>query len=186
MTPFPSADLVAQAEHFARAAHQGQTRKGAAQEPYACHLEEVAGFVARHGGDSVAVAAAWLHDTVEDCGVTSAQIAGLFGEDVAAIVAELTDDKSLPKPKRKALQVANAPKKSARAALCKLGDKWSNIGAIAASPPVHWDAARQDAYVAWALRVTGDMPDFWPGALAEVRDRASSVQSVIASRSALQ
>ena len=97
---------------FARKAHAGQSRKGAAKEPYIAHVEEVADFVARHGGDDTAVAAAWLHDTVEDCAVAPAEIVRLFGVHVAGVVAELTDDKSLPKARRKELQVAGAPKKS--------------------------------------------------------------------------
>ena len=49
-------DLTTRAEAFARQAHAGQTRKGAAAEPYDRHLAEVAGFVARHGGDEIAQA----------------------------------------------------------------------------------------------------------------------------------
>ena len=49
-------DLVSRARAFALKAHQGQTRKGAAQEPYVLHLQEAADFVARHGGDDIAIA----------------------------------------------------------------------------------------------------------------------------------
>lgn len=161
-------DLTARAEAFARAVHHGQRRKGAAAEPYALHLEEVAGFVARHGGDSATVAAAWLHDTVEDCpGVTPATVATLFGPEVAGLVAELTDDKSLPKAERKRAQLAHAPARSPKAALVKLGDKWSNIGALGASPPVDWDAARRLAYVDWAQAVVAALPPVSATALAE-------------------
>ena len=54
------------------------------------------------GAQDNTIAAAWLHDTVEDYPPTSLEeIAALFGEDVASIVAELTDDKSLSKAERK-------------------------------------------------------------------------------------
>ncbi|SIS69650.1 HD domain-containing protein [Phaeovulum vinaykumarii] len=151
-------DLITAARAFAEAAHAGQTRKGAAREPYVVHLEEVAGYVAGHGGSDVAVAAAWLHDTVEDCGVTPDEIAARFGPEVAAVVAELTDDKARPKAERKRLQEINAPGKSADAALVKACDKLSNLRALVESPPVHWDRARRHAYVDWAERVVAALP----------------------------
>lgn len=151
-------DLINQARDFARARHEGQLRKGAAQEPYAVHLEEVAALVARFGGAAEVVAAAWLHDTVEDCGVALAEIAARFGQVVADLVAEVTDDKALDKALRKRLQVANAPKKSPGAALVKICDKTSNIGAVADSPPLHWEVARQVAYLDWAEAVVAGLP----------------------------
>ncbi|MCB1630144.1 hypothetical protein [Albidovulum sp.] len=87
------------------------------------------------------------------------------------MVAELTDDKALPKAERKALQIASAPKTSARAALVKLGDKASNVRAIGRSQPVHWDAARSRAYVDWAEAVADALP--WP--LAEARAELARV-----------
>ena len=175
-------DLVARAEGFARAAHAGQTRKGAAREPYALHLEEVADFVRRHGGDDIAVAAAWLHDTVEDCGVAPVALADAFGAEVTAVVAELTDDKSLPKAERKRLQEANARKKSPRAALVKLGDKASNIRAVGMSPPVHWDDARAAAYVDWALRVAAALPKGHDAARLELAAVAERTRRVLEDR----
>ncbi len=172
-------DLVARAKAFARAAHAGQTRKGAAQEPYALHLEEVAAFVARHGGDEIAVAAAWLHDTVEDCGVTGAEVQAAFGDAVAAVVAELTDDKGLPKAERKRLQVENAGRKSPRAALVKLGDKTSNIRAVGASPPAHWDRDRCEAYVDWGLRVAAGLPGAFAAAREELARTAERTRAAL-------
>ena len=64
-------DLVSRAERFARQRHSGQFRKGAAKEPYTIHLEEVTSLVERWGGTKQALAAAWLHDTIEDCPPTS-------------------------------------------------------------------------------------------------------------------
>lgn len=156
--PFPT-DAVARAEAFARRHHAAHTRKGAAAEPYALHLAEVAALVRLWGGDDMAVTAAWLHDTVEDCDdVTDATIRGAFGAQVAGIVMELTDDKALPKPQRKRMQVTNAPHKSPRAALIKCADKTSNISAVGASPPVHWDQARREAYIAWGEEVVAALP----------------------------
>ena len=128
-------DLIERAERFARVCHAGQCRKGAAKEPYTIHLEEVSSLVEAWGGSEEAIAAAWLHDTIEDCPPTSYEdLVAEFGDQVAGFVAELTDDKSLPKPKRKELQIENATKKTPEAALVKLADKTSNVGAIANSP----------------------------------------------------
>ena len=80
-------DLINRAERFARVRHEGQFRKGKAQEPYTIHLEEVATLVERWSGSERAIAAAWLHDTVEDCPPTSvAELEALFGKEIAGIV----------------------------------------------------------------------------------------------------
>lgn len=126
--------------------------------PYIEHPEEVAALVARFGGDEIAVCAAWLHDTVEDCPPTSVEeIAEAFGPDVASVVAELTDDKALPKAERKRLQVVRAPKKSVRACLVKLADKCSNCRSIIETPPHGWDDARRMAYIDWSEQVVGGL-----------------------------
>ncbi len=84
--------------------HRNQRRKGEAAEPYVNHLLEVAHLVtdATQGSDPDLAIAALLHDAIEDCDVPRAQIAALFGEDVATLVAYVTDDKRLPKAERKA------------------------------------------------------------------------------------
>jgi (p)ppGpp synthase/HD superfamily hydrolase len=147
--------LVTKAACFAARTHTGQSRKGAAKEPYVNHLAEVAAFVAEATGgrDANLVVAAWLHDAVEDQGVMREEIASMFGEDVAGLVAEVTDDKSLPKHVRKRLQVETVAGKSARARLLKLADKTSNVTAVVESPPADWPEERLKAYVCWALEV---------------------------------
>lgn len=152
-------DILIRARAFALGAHAGQTRKGAASEPYFIHLEEVAALVAHYGGDVLAQAAAWLHDTIEDCPVSPALIAAEFGEGVAAVVAELTDDKALPKPERKRMQLVNAAHKSPAGALVKSCDKTSNIRALRLSPPADWDVARKRAYCDWGQGVVDALPD---------------------------
>jgi (p)ppGpp synthase/HD superfamily hydrolase len=151
--------LLARAFRFAAAQHAAQRRKGAAAEPYVNHLAEVADLVARAtgGADPNLVAAALLHDTVEDTGTTRAELEALFGADVAALVAEATDDKSLPKAERKRLQVVHAPSRSPRAKLLKIADKASNLRALAASPPAAWSVERRQAYVAWARSVVAGL-----------------------------
>lgn len=150
--------MIDEARIFAQNAHAGQVRKGAAQEPYVTHVAEVAALTRAFGGSEEAVAAAWLHDTVEDCDVRLEDIAEKFGASVAGIVAALTDDKALPKAERKRLQVVNAPRKDSDAALVKLCDKISNLGSLAKSPPTDWDEDRRLAYVDWAEAVVAALP----------------------------
>lgn len=145
---------VLQAADAAARWHVHQRRKGAAQEPYINHILEVASLVtqATDGTDPNVIIAALLHDAIEDVGVTSEMITGQFGQRVADIVMEVTDNKKLLKADRKRLQVENAPKKSREAKLIKLADKTSNLRAVAHSPP-NWSAERRLEYVEWAKRV---------------------------------
>jgi guanosine-3',5'-bis(diphosphate) 3'-pyrophosphohydrolase len=120
--------------------HVHQRRKGAAQEPYINHLLEVASLVAdaTDGKDPDLVIAALLHDAIEDQEVPVELIAREFGSKVGAIVAEVTDDKTVEKAERKRRQVATAAKKSDQAKMLKLADKTSNLRAIAFSPSPGW------------------------------------------------
>lgn len=144
---------------FAAEKHVNQRRKGAAAEPYINHLIEVAQLVASSlpEPDPNLIMAAFLHDTIEDVGVTKEELIRHFGDDVADLVAEVTDDKSLPKRERKRLQVENAPKKSVRAQAIKLADKISNLRSMLNSPPVNWDQQQIDEYFAWAQRVVAGL-----------------------------
>ena len=170
-------DLLERAERFARVCHAGQCRKGAAKEPYTIHLEEVSSLVEAWGGSEEAIAAAWLHDTVEDCPPTSHEdLVAKFGDRVANFVAELTDDKSLPKPKRKELQIENAAKKTPEAALVKLADKTSNIGAIAESPPEGWSLARRLQYIAWSEKVVSALPHLPEKGINEFKRRCEQAE----------
>jgi len=143
------------AARFAAERHAGQKRKGEAGEPYINHLIEVAELVASSDDvlDANLIMAAFLHDTVEDTGVTAAQLEQRFGGDVASLVMEVTDDKSLPREVRKTLQVENAHKKSPRAQTLKLADKISNLRAILSSPPANWSVERKRQYFDWARDV---------------------------------
>ena len=82
--------IVSEARAFAYAAHAGQVRKYTGL-PYISHCEAVSMMVNRVLPDDSAVAAAWLHDTVEDTPVTNDDIRRLFGETIAKYVEYLTD-----------------------------------------------------------------------------------------------
>jgi len=122
-------------------------------------LLEVATLVAEatDGKDPELVIAALLHDSIEDQEVPRSVIAEAFGDGVAKLVEEVTDDKKLEKQERKRLQVEDAHKKSERAKILKLADKTSNLRAIAASPPPEWSVKRRLEYVDWARKVSAGL-----------------------------
>jgi (p)ppGpp synthase/HD superfamily hydrolase len=164
---------IMKAADFAARKHTDQRRKGDASEPYVNHLIEVANLVAESTeGKPDAVVAALLHDVVEDQGVTIDEIANLFGNSVASLVAEVTDDKSLPKQERKDKQIESAPHKSDIASAIKLADKTSNLRALAKSPP-SWPIERKREYVRWAKAVVAGLP-FKPSALLALFEEAAS------------
>ena len=148
---------ILEAARFAAEKHAHQKRKGEAGEPYVNHLLEVAELISGSSDllDANLVIAGLLHDTVEDVGVTFADLEKKFGPDVASLVAEVTDDKSLPREVRKALQIQTAPKKTPRAQVIKLADKISNLRALLDSPPSDWSAERRRQYFEWARQVVG-------------------------------
>ena len=154
----PSGPLL-HALTFAAARHRDQRRKDAAASPYINHPIAVATALWHEGEvrDPVALIAAILHDTVEDTGVTAAELEAAFGAAVAATVLEVTDDKSLPKDRRKQLQIEHAPHLTPAAKLVKLADKLCNLRDIIDHPPSAWPAERCAAYVVWTAAVVAGL-----------------------------
>lgn len=129
--------LIYKAKNFAERVHAEQVRKYSG-EPYAVHLREVAGLCAEVGCRDEVVAAAWLHDAKEDQGVTDAELRELFGDDVARLVNEVTDQ-SRPqdgnRKVRKAIDRAHVGKGSPEGKTIKLADLISNSKDIVARDP---------------------------------------------------
>lgn len=146
---------ILEAAAFAAAKHDGQYRKGKGSEPYIVHPLRVAKLLIEVGGvtDTDTIVAAILHDTIEDTETRSDEIVAIFGNDVATIVSEVTDDKSLPKAVRKQKQVEHAPGLSHAAKQLKMCDKISNITDVLADPASDWTQERKREYVAWGKRV---------------------------------
>ena len=149
------AQKLTKAMLFAAKKHTDQRRKGERAEPYVNHLIEVAELLASHtdGKNTDLICAGILHDTIEDTGTKYEELVREFGENVADIVRECTDDKSLPKAERKRLQIENAPHKSDAAKMVKMADKISNLRSILDSPPPDWDLVRKQQYFDWAKKV---------------------------------
>jgi guanosine-3',5'-bis(diphosphate) 3'-pyrophosphohydrolase len=108
---------------------------------------------ATDGADAELVAAGWLHDTIEDTETTRDELVETFGERVASLVVEVTDDMSLDKPVRRQKQIEDAPHKSPGARLIKIADKISNVRARILPDPT--GAEREDLidYANWAEQV---------------------------------
>ena len=140
---------------FSADRHRLQRRKGAAASPYINHPIEVARVLAHEGGvrDLGVLIAAVLHDTIEDTATTAEEIAARFGSDIAGLVLEVTDDKSLPAAERKRLQVERAATLSARARLVRLADKLCNARDMVADAPHGWSVERRRDYLDWTERV---------------------------------
>ena len=128
--------LIADALAFALEAHGTQVRKGT-KIPYVSHVIRVCGLVLEYGGDAKQAAAGLLHDTIEDCDVTEAELRARFGVDVARLVRALSDvlegdtarSKS-PWLKRKRAYVAHLAHVSKRVRLVSACDKLDNLRAL--------------------------------------------------------
>ena len=140
---------------FAADKHRNQRRKDAEASPYINHPIALARVLCVEAGidERLPLLAALLHDTVEDTETTEAELVARFGPEVAAVVMEVTDDNSLPKARRKQLQVEHAPHLSRAAKLVKLADKICNLRDVATHPPAKWPIERRREYFDWARRV---------------------------------
>ena len=169
--------LIARAWNFSAERHVKQKRKGEAQEPYVNHLAEVAELVATatEGRDANLVAAAVLHDTVEDTATLPSELASLFNTDIAGLVAEVTDDKKLAKEERKKRQVEFAASKTDRAKILKLADKTSNLRSLVKSPPTDWSTQRRRDYLDWAVAVSQGLRGVNPWLEAQFDDAAGQL-----------
>jgi len=165
---------------FAAEAHRNHRRKGAGQEPYINHLIEVLDLVASvEGEDMDVLVAALLHDVLEDTRTGHDQLAAMFGERVARMVRENSDDMTLPKPERGRARLAAMSKKSREARVVKVADIISNLRAIAVSPPAGWSNDRRLGY----LNNCRNLVDAGRGANAEIErvfdDTAKAVEQAI-------
>lgn len=147
--------LIVQAIYFAADKHRGQSRKDAVNTPYINHPIALAKLLVEVGNisDTNVLAAALLHDTVEDTDATIDDIEELFGRKIRDIVSEVTDDKSRSSPERKRLQIETAAHISHEAKLVKLADKINNLQDLLDRPPVKWNLQRKREYFDWAKSV---------------------------------
>ncbi|MBK8864376.1 MAG: bifunctional (p)ppGpp synthetase/guanosine-3',5'-bis(diphosphate) 3'-pyrophosphohydrolase [Betaproteobacteria bacterium] len=156
--------LLLRAASFAAHKHRDQRRKDARASPYINHPLMLADILASEGSvtDTVTLCAALLHDTIEDTETKPDELRELFGPEIAAVVVEVTDDKTLEKADRKRLQVEHASVISDKAKLVKLADKIANIRDVVSSPPADWSLDRKRDYFDWAKRVIDQLRGVHP------------------------
>ena len=162
--------LVQDALDLASKLHAGQSRRSGG--PYIGHPVSIAEFLADLTLDATTLAAALLHDVVEDCGVTVAEIEAQFGADVARLVDGVTKltkldlmagaDSADPKPVADSASAESIRKmlvamaEDIRVVLIKLGDRLHNMQTLGAMPPARRAAIAQetlDIYAPLAARL---------------------------------
>ncbi len=169
----PEIDLtvIQKAYLFANAAHEGQVRLSG--EPYIVHPLEVGIILAGFKLDTDTIAAALLHDTVEDTGTTLDMIEKVFGTDVALMVDGVTKISSIKSRTKATAQAATLRKmliatvKDVRVIIIKLADKLHNMRTIMFQPPETQErVAREtlDIYAPLARRlgmskISGELED---------------------------
>ena len=137
--------LLDRAIIFAVKAHAGTERRGKGV-PYIVHPMEAMEIVATMTPDQELLAAAALHDTVEDTDVTVEQLRAEFGSRIAALVADESDEMPADIPEsaswhaRKQAAIDRLARASRDAKMVALGDKLSNMRAIARDYAVQGDA----------------------------------------------
>ncbi|MCZ8186407.1 MAG: bifunctional (p)ppGpp synthetase/guanosine-3',5'-bis(diphosphate) 3'-pyrophosphohydrolase [Beijerinckiaceae bacterium] len=137
--PEANEDLLNRAYVYAMRAHGSQKR--ASGDPYFSHPLEVAAILTDLHVDDQTIAAAILHDTIEDTGTTREDIANRFGENIADLVDGLTKIKKLDLVSKKAAQAENLRKlllavaADARVLLVKLADRLHNMRTLHFVPP---------------------------------------------------
>ena len=148
-----NARLIMDAALFAADAHSSQVRTDRG-DPYINHLAEVAAMCASiEPFDPVLVAAAWLHDTVEDTDPTEADIRSRFGGQVAALVLDVTDPPGLHGDARRERQIAHTAACGPRVRRLKLADKTSNVEELIGLPTERFDGPGNARYLDWSRRV---------------------------------
>lgn len=120
--------LIADALLFAANKHFGQDRKGNGQ-PYIIHPYRVFGYLQYRLGvfDNDILLAALLHDTIEDTNTGAEEISDRYGKNVLSLVVELTNDKTLEQPERKAKMIEKAKTMSHAAKTIKAADRIDNL-----------------------------------------------------------
>jgi len=174
-------DLVQRARDFAKGAHRRiDHRRKHSGQPYDVHLKAVADLVASVSDDEQAIAAAWLHDVVEDTPATFDELKEQFGGEVAGLVAEVTDV-SRPgdgnRARRKALDREHLARASARGQTVKLADLIDNC----------LDITRHDQrFAPIYLEEMAALLELLGGGAAQLRRRAEQTLAECAARLGLE
>jgi guanosine-3',5'-bis(diphosphate) 3'-pyrophosphohydrolase len=136
---------------FASEKHSNQRRKNKLSDPYINHPIELTNILVDCGiTDLDILCGAILHDTIEDTNTTYDELVENFGIEIANIVLECSDNKSLDKITRKKNQITHAKEISDKAKIVKLADKYSNIQSLNTDPPINWSTNVITGYMNWS------------------------------------
>ena len=149
--------IIEKAKTLATQKHAHLRMYNAARSPVILHIAEVASYTEQYGGTEDMIAAAWLHDIVEDTDTSLEDIDALFGPGIAAMVDGLTDPPHfapLPLTSRKAMQAERVKEKSNSIKLIKICDQLSNVLRLVNDPPTDGDERIQFEYISGARKIT--------------------------------
>lgn len=167
--------LVRMAQLFAQAAHgaTGQVRRYTG-EPYIEHPAEVVALLKRAGvTDDATLAAAWLHDVVEDTKLDNPTVLRAFGLKVALLVCDLTDLTTLAdgnRATRKAFECRRWLKNHAESKTIKCADLISNTRSIREHDPKFWPVYRAEALALLDVLRDCSHPALWRQLEEELRE----------------
>lgn len=160
--------LVRAALEKAREAHAGQVRNGSGGMPYIEHPVTVAARLAELDYPDEVLAAALLHDVIEDSATTLDELRELFGDEVAGMVGALTDDESIESYRERKAEHRERVAAAAAGAMAIYGsDKLTNVRTLRAAYGEEGDAVRAEFKQPLELKT-----EIWEEDLALLREKA--------------
>jgi (p)ppGpp synthase/HD superfamily hydrolase len=163
--------LVRAALEKARVAHEGQTRNGSGGMPYVEHPVRVTELLDEHGYGEAVLAAALLHDVVEDSDTTLDELREKFGDEVAGYVGAMTDDESIDDYRERKAEHRERLAAAPGEAMAIYGaDKLTNSSTLRAAYAEEGDAVREEFKAPLELKL-----EIWEEDLALLREKAPEV-----------
>ena len=163
--------LVRAALEKAREAHAGQVRNGSGGMPYVEHPVAVAALLDEHGYGEEVLAAALLHDVIEDSDTTLDELREPFGEEVAGMVGALTDDEAIESYRERKAEHRERVAAAASGAHAIYGaDKLTNVKTLRGAYEAEGDAVRDEFKVPIELKT-----EIWEADCALLREKAPEV-----------
>ncbi len=156
--------LIIRAAYFAGEKHRLQTRADAEETPYINHPLELAAILTEEAGvsDPIILCGALLHDTLEDTETSPDELMQFFGEKIAKLVIEVTNDMNLSSSERRMYEYNAISHLSHEAKLIKLADKLANIRDVSTMPPLGWTKEKKRAYFDFAMQIVQKAQDASP------------------------
>jgi (p)ppGpp synthase/HD superfamily hydrolase len=164
-------ELLGGALERARKDHAGQIRNGSGGLPYIEHPQAVAALLAEHGYGEEVLAAALLHDVVEDSETTVEELREAFGDQVAGLVAALSDDESIPEWHARKDEHRRRVAAAGGGAMAIFGaDKLTNVSTLRRAMAAEGEAAGEEFDVPLEDKIA-----VWNADLEMLRERAPEI-----------